>query len=47
MGRLIRTRKDSGIVSILGEELHRQDRVRALVEAALPEGVELKESIDG
>jgi ATP-dependent DNA helicase DinG len=46
MGRLIRTRKDSGIVTILGEELHQEERVRALVEAALPEGVGLKGSLN-
>jgi ATP-dependent DNA helicase DinG len=47
MGRLIRTRSDSGMVTILGEELHREERVRALVEAALPEGIGLKGTIEG
>lgn len=45
MGRLIRSREDQGIVAILSAELHGQPTLRARVEAVLPPGVYLKESL--
>jgi ATP-dependent DNA helicase DinG len=43
IGRLIRTSEDSGIVAILGQELHHDSRVRERVKEILPKGVEGKE----
>jgi ATP-dependent DNA helicase DinG len=45
MGRLIRSRGDSGIIAILGEELHKERHIRTHVEAVLPKGVQLKEAL--
>ncbi|MFC3773455.1 ATP-dependent DNA helicase [Paenibacillus sp. GCM10012303] len=44
IGRLIRSRDDSGIVSILSGELYERQEVRARVEAVLPKGVRIKEA---
>ena len=41
MGRLIRSREDSGIIAIFSEELRRNDTLREHVLRVLPEGVEL------
>lgn len=41
MGRLIRTREDSGIVAIFSEEIRRDAKLRQAIEEALPEGVQL------
>jgi len=41
IGRLIRTREDSGTISILGDELISDARLRGYVADLLPEGVEL------
>jgi ATP-dependent DNA helicase DinG len=43
IGRLIRSREDSGIVAILSEELHESHPVRKQIEAVLPQGVLLAE----
>lgn len=42
MGRLIRSREDSGIVAILSEELHEAHPVRKRIEAVMPRGVRLE-----
>ncbi|TVX95299.1 ATP-dependent DNA helicase [Cohnella terricola] len=42
IGRLIRTRNDSGTIAILGGELQADQQLRELVRNLLPEGVELK-----
>jgi ATP-dependent DNA helicase DinG len=42
IGRLIRTREDSGIISILGEEIHSDSRLREQIQSLLPQGVEMK-----
>jgi ATP-dependent DNA helicase DinG len=46
MGRLIRSHSDSGIVAILGSEQEGQQAIRGHIEAILPAGVQLKESLD-
>jgi ATP-dependent DNA helicase DinG len=46
IGRLIRTREDRGIVAILSDEPHGLQMVRPYIEAVLPQGVKLKESLD-
>jgi ATP-dependent DNA helicase DinG len=46
MGRLIRTHGDSGIVAILSEDQDGQPSMREHIEAILPPGVHLKESLD-
>lgn len=46
LGRLIRTREDSGLVGILSVELHADPALRRRIEAVLPEGVSLKEELD-
>lgn len=46
IGRLIRSRDDSGLVSILAGELFERQDVRSKVEAVLPNGVRIKESKD-
>ncbi|NHN31567.1 ATP-dependent DNA helicase [Paenibacillus agricola] len=46
MGRLIRTHGDSGIVAILSVEQEGQPAVREHIEAILPAGVQLKDSLD-
>jgi ATP-dependent DNA helicase DinG len=45
MGRLIRSSTDTGIVAILGEELHQREGVKQHITAVLPAGVELSESL--
>lgn len=40
MGRLIRSREDRGIIAILGEELHHDEKVREKIKEILPQGVE-------
>ncbi|WP_442604295.1 ATP-dependent DNA helicase [Paenibacillus sp. KN14-4R] len=45
MGRLIRTREDQGIVTILGQELHTDDFVRSKVLEILPSGFKWEESL--
>ncbi|QYR19060.1 ATP-dependent DNA helicase [Paenibacillus sp. sptzw28] len=45
MGRLIRSSSDTGIVAILGEELHQREGVKEHITAVLPAGVELSESL--
>ncbi|QMV39976.1 ATP-dependent DNA helicase [Cohnella cholangitidis] len=42
IGRLIRTREDSGIIVILSEQIHTDALLREQIQALLPEGVELK-----
>ncbi len=42
MGRLIRSRDDRGEILLLGEEPDRDERLRAKIEALLPNGVTLK-----
>lgn len=42
IGRLIRSREDSGIVALLGEEMQTDPEVREKVKSVLPKGVELK-----
>ncbi|MNY75881.1 bifunctional ATP-dependent DNA helicase/DNA polymerase III subunit epsilon [compost metagenome] len=42
MGRLIRTREDSGIIAIFSEELYTNDSLREHVERVLPAGVVMK-----
>ncbi|WP_134685047.1 ATP-dependent DNA helicase [Brevibacillus migulae] len=42
IGRLIRTREDRGIVTILSEELHQNEEIRQKVQEILPKGVEWK-----
>ncbi|MDB5055212.1 MAG: putative ATP-dependent helicase [Bacilli bacterium] len=39
MGRLIRSKEDRGIVTILGQELHHQEKVSEKVKEILPKGV--------
>ncbi|MDB4866229.1 MAG: dinG 2 [Cohnella sp.] len=43
MGRLIRSREDSGIIGLLSEEIHDDPKLRELIERLLPEGVPLKD----
>ncbi|BBI34224.1 ATP-dependent DNA helicase [Cohnella abietis] len=43
IGRLIRTREDSGIIAILSEEIHKDADLRSQVQGLLPKGVDLKE----
>ncbi|MCR8641073.1 ATP-dependent DNA helicase [Paenibacillus sp. N1-5-1-14] len=45
MGRLIRTREDQGIITILGQELHKDEHVRSHVIEVLPNGVKWEESL--
>jgi ATP-dependent DNA helicase DinG len=43
IGRLIRSREDSGIIAILSEEIHSDSKLRELVQGLLPQGVVLKD----
>ncbi|WP_373231144.1 ATP-dependent DNA helicase [Cohnella sp.] len=43
IGRLIRSREDSGIISILSKEIHEDAHLRVLVQGLLPQGVDLKD----
>jgi ATP-dependent DNA helicase DinG len=43
IGRLIRSREDSGIIAILSEEIHKDAELRVLVQGLLPQGVVLKD----
>ncbi|MFD2614235.1 ATP-dependent DNA helicase [Paenibacillus gansuensis] len=43
IGRLIRSREDRGIVTIFGQELHRNGEVTERVKGILPDGVEIRE----
>jgi ATP-dependent DNA helicase DinG len=45
MGRLIRTREDKGIVVILGEELHSNERVMNRIKEILPKGVSISSNL--
>ncbi|TVY07280.1 ATP-dependent DNA helicase [Paenibacillus cremeus] len=45
LGRLIRSRDDHGIVAIFSEELHQKQALRTSIEAVLPQGVELQETL--
>ncbi|QJD83157.1 ATP-dependent DNA helicase [Cohnella herbarum] len=42
IGRLIRSREDSGIIAILSEEIHEDVQLREQIQSLLPQGVELK-----
>ncbi|WNR46764.1 ATP-dependent DNA helicase [Paenibacillus roseipurpureus] len=42
MGRLIRTREDSGIIAIFAGEIHANAELRGHIERILPSGVEMK-----
>ncbi|WP_256758055.1 ATP-dependent DNA helicase [Cohnella sp. WQ 127256] len=42
IGRLIRTREDSGIIVILSAEIHSDSELREHIQSLLPEGVHLK-----
>lgn len=43
IGRLIRSREDTGMIAILSEEIHRDADLRELVQGLLPNGVVLKD----
>lgn len=43
IGRLIRSREDSGIIAILSQEIHEDAQLRELVQGLLPQGVILKD----
>lgn len=43
IGRLIRSREDSGIIAILSKEMHEDAQLRELVQGLLPQGVILKD----
>lgn len=45
IGRLIRTREDSGIIAIFSEEMHTNDSLREHIVGVLPSGVALKFSL--
>jgi ATP-dependent DNA helicase DinG len=45
MGRLIRSREDRGIVTLLGNETYQSEMVREKIKEILPQGVEWKESL--
>ncbi|MGN7471209.1 ATP-dependent DNA helicase [Brevibacillus sp. SAFN-007a] len=47
IGRLIRTREDSGIVSILSPELWSDERLREHVQSVFPEGVQWRAALAG
>ncbi|WP_409178800.1 ATP-dependent DNA helicase [Brevibacillus fortis] len=47
IGRLIRSREDSGLVSILSPQLSQNDQLRQQVQDVFPAGVEWKTSLDG
>ncbi|MNW15286.1 bifunctional ATP-dependent DNA helicase/DNA polymerase III subunit epsilon [compost metagenome] len=42
MGRLIRTREDSGMIAIFSDELYTNSSLREHVERVLPAGVKMK-----
>jgi ATP-dependent DNA helicase DinG len=43
IGRLIRSREDTGMIAILSEEIHSDSKLRELVQSLLPQGVVLKD----
>jgi ATP-dependent DNA helicase DinG len=45
MGRLIRSREDHGIVTLLGNETYQSEVVREKIKEILPQGVEWKENL--
>ncbi|SFM20553.1 ATP-dependent DNA helicase DinG [Paenibacillus sp. 1_12] len=46
IGRLIRTHGDSGIIAILSEDSKEQGLIRGHIEAILPAGVQIKDSLE-
>ncbi|TFE22753.1 ATP-dependent DNA helicase [Cohnella luojiensis] len=42
IGRLIRTREDSGMIAILSEEIHKDANLRESIQSLLPQGVRLQ-----
>ncbi|MDD9270409.1 ATP-dependent DNA helicase [Paenibacillus sp. GCM10023248] len=45
IGRLIRTREDSGMIAIFSHEMYSDETLRAHIAAVLPEGVQLREHV--
>ena len=43
IGRLIRSREDTGMIAILSEQIHNDSKLRELVQGLLPRGVVLKD----